>query len=151
MSRIFASVWSIAVVWIYNTQWRRKNKNIYLIFFTLFCRVTHQAMYTTPIYKSTRYTKHTYIALRPLNQDENKLMIYVLLNIHEGNPWLMWEKKLRKQKCCWCENLDRKCLEYRRNVGGWLKGENDQKKMSFAFNTFLWGDFKCYIRVRRRW
>lgn len=34
----------------------------------------------------------THIALRPLNQDENKLVIYVLLNIHEGNPWLMWEK-----------------------------------------------------------
>lgn len=84
-----------------------------------------QCLYTS-VYKCHPYTHRpgTHIALRPLNQDENKLMIYVLLNIHEGNPVVNVGKKLRKQKCCWCWNLDRKfCKKCNRIFSfGWLKG-----------------------------
>lgn len=91
MSRIFASVWSIAMVW---RMYKQEKKNFYL-FFTL--------LYECHPYKNR---PGTHITLRPLNQDENKLMIYVLLNIHEGNPWLMWEKN-EKTKMLLMWNLDR--------------------------------------------
>lgn len=62
-----------------------RKKKLLFIFYT----VVHKSVYECHPYNRPG----THIALKPLNQDENKLMIYVLLNIHEGNPWLMWEKK----------------------------------------------------------
>lgn len=118
MSRIFASVWSIAMVW-----WMYKQeKKLLFIFYT----VVHKSVYECHPYNRPG----THIALKPLNQDENKLMIYVLLNIHEGNPWLMWEKNEKtKMLLMWKSGQN-----FVRNVQFFLC---DWKEMSFAFKTFF--------------
>lgn len=79
--------------------------------------IFYKSVYECHPYKTVQV--HTHIALRPLNQDENKLMIYVLLNIHEGNPWLMWEKS-RKTKMLM-----------------WKSGQNSVRYVGFSFSFFV--------------
>ncbi len=126
MSRIFASVWSIAMVCrMYKQGW----KNFYLFFLTLLYTI----VYTT----AAQYKRPgTHIALRPLNQDENKLMIYVLLNIHEGNPWLMWGKNEETKMLLMGKSGQN---IWQRNLRFFFCG--DWKEMSFK--AFLESVFKC--------